>query len=354
MAELVRYSYALDEDGNLVHISSLTEENRREHRYFCLGCGAEMIPRLGKVRVKHFAHARGTEACGGETYLHSLAKRRFREIFTSSDKYEIEYGRYCHCSRSGNCVFEIPEACIAEVPETFDLKKFYDTCEEEVQHDGFIADLLLADSTGKYMSPVMVEILVTHECTEQKKDSGNRIIEIRISSEDDIEALATCHLTESSSVRFHGFNRTSSSTIDGGMRYVQRFVLFRSGAAFVPGLDDFQTCDKFDEKFSQKSVFEMALESDYLGEINTYDCGLVKAMDEGYQPRNCILCRYYKSYADSFDMQPFCCMYKNYGTPRNPGQKDAAQCQYFSLDWKKISAVREVLKDMPMQVLYKG
>lgn len=68
----IKYSYCLDENKNLVHISSVTDENRHSRTFFCLECGQPMIAKIGKVKVPHFAHAADT-ACDGESYLHKLA-----------------------------------------------------------------------------------------------------------------------------------------------------------------------------------------------------------------------------------------------------------------------------------------
>ena len=91
MAGTIKYHYALDETGTLISVEDVCPEDRNKHRYTCLGCGAEMILKAGKVKARHFAHKVNTEHCGVETYLHKLAKRIVKRKFESGGKFEIEY-----------------------------------------------------------------------------------------------------------------------------------------------------------------------------------------------------------------------------------------------------------------------
>lgn len=77
----VKYHYALDEQNRLICIDEVSIEDRHAHSYHCLNCGAGMIPRMGKVRSRHFAHRGDEDNCGNETYLHKLAKRLIKEKF---------------------------------------------------------------------------------------------------------------------------------------------------------------------------------------------------------------------------------------------------------------------------------
>ena len=42
----VKYSYCLNENNELVHISSVTVENRHSHTFHCLECGNELIAKI--------------------------------------------------------------------------------------------------------------------------------------------------------------------------------------------------------------------------------------------------------------------------------------------------------------------
>ena len=127
-----------------------------------------MILKAGKVKARHFAHKINTEHCGAETYLHKLAKRIVKRKFESGGKFEIEYIQTVRCADADTCPFYNELLCKNDVYKSFDLRKFYDTCEEERSSDGYVADILLSDSTGKYSEPVLIEIHVSHKSTEQE------------------------------------------------------------------------------------------------------------------------------------------------------------------------------------------
>jgi hypothetical protein len=57
--EMIKYQYAKDENEKLIEINSLNEENRGNSKFFCIGCGNELIARLGKIKAHHFAHKKG-------------------------------------------------------------------------------------------------------------------------------------------------------------------------------------------------------------------------------------------------------------------------------------------------------
>lgn len=71
------YSYANDQEHNLVHISKA----QRGIEYFCPYCHALMTPHMGKIRRWHFTHKANIENCCYESYLHKIAKSRIREAF---------------------------------------------------------------------------------------------------------------------------------------------------------------------------------------------------------------------------------------------------------------------------------
>lgn len=72
-------AWARDRSGAKVDVRTLDPEARRACAPFaCLGCGEEVVARLGKVRARHFAHRPGS-ACpltAPESALHLDAKER--------------------------------------------------------------------------------------------------------------------------------------------------------------------------------------------------------------------------------------------------------------------------------------
>ena len=179
------YSYALDSESRLISAEKAIKGNE----YRCPNCGGIMIPKQGekRVRVWHFAHKANTENCSYETYLHNIAKRRICECFNESAHFMIQYQSKVRCN--ADCPLGAKQPCEWNDINDFDLKQYYDECEEEKQVDDFRADLLISNSKIKNREPILIEIWVTHRSTEEKLNSGLRIIEIHIEYEEDIDQI---------------------------------------------------------------------------------------------------------------------------------------------------------------------
>lgn len=355
----VKYHYALDEQNRLVCIDEVTEEEKRLHFYHCMSCGAGMIPRIGEVRSWHFAHRGDEDHCGTETYLHKLAKRLVKGKFERKGPFEVGYYREVNCTDLSNCPFAKPEECHTCKLETFDLKQFYDTCVEEQSVDGYFADLLLTSSENPDREPVLIEIQVSHKSTAQKIDSGLRIIEIRIKTEEDIKSLLSAPIVENPDAhfgyvrdvdtigfaKFHNFKKKASMPEPLEKRSIQRFYLFRSGKAFVTNMDGFKSCREVYKKDSDKAIFEASIDCFYLDSPSPYEFGYMAAIQNGIQVRTCQFCKYHRSgYEVGLGLNPiFCCLYKKYGTPENPEPQYARQCQYYRDNKVQIDEIQRLM-----------
>jgi len=195
----VKYYSALDEADNLVYIDDVNEENRNQHNYRCPSCKGPMIPVLGKKNTHHFRH--DVEHCSYESYLHELAKIRFKDAFEQRDKFLVEVDEFFVCDKFGKCFLHnlsdfkkrlknrpIPNGCMDNYKKVLNLKYFYDVCELEKGYKGFIADILLRDSHNKH-EPIFLEIYVSHPCDEEKIQSGIPIIEFKINDEEKLNEL---------------------------------------------------------------------------------------------------------------------------------------------------------------------
>lgn len=351
----VKYNYALNEHGHLVSIKQADQERNDGHTYHCIGCGAGMIARLGKVRVKHFAHHDDEICCGTESYLHILAKRLIKEKFEKNEPFQVGYYRDVKCSDIQTCPFAKDDECHTRKLEIFDLKKFYDTCEEERPVGECIADLLLSNSSKPERKPVLIEIQVSHKCTPKKRDSGLRIIEIRIQNENDIEKLLEAPIVENPDAeygyvrdvetigyaKFYGFKNQSSIPEQLAMRSIQRFYLFRSGKAYVSNMDEFTLCRDIWTKDNDKAIFEVSIDSSYLGNPSPYEFGYVAARQSGFEVKTCLFCKYHRDgYDVGIGVNPiFCCLYKKYGTPENPEAQHARECNYYREDKERLEEI---------------
>lgn len=338
-----KYHYAYDENNAVIDIRNVSTDYKANHSFYCLSCGAEMVAKLGHKNTHHFAHKSRDESCCSETYLHKLGKLLLKSKFENSPTFEIEYLRNIECQKRSFCPFYRSE-CMEHSYELFDFKKYYDTCVEEQSFNNYRADLLLSDSTGKCQDTVFIEICVTHECTQEKQYSGQRIIEIQIKSDDDLYSLINTPIKECRNIKFLGFNKMSKIQKVLVKRNLFRFQLFQSGAAYVSNFEDMPACDV--KKINPKSILELNIDYGYIDDVTAYDYGLITAINMGYEVKNCRLCKYQKSGFETSMSPIFCCLSKKYGTPTYPKQSDAGKCQYFRLDDMRIDVLNKELPNI--------
>lgn len=230
------YNFALDKSERVVCIDSIKRSEKKKNQYHCVVCGKEMIACIGDKNIPYFRHAHAEDEVNyehsNESYLHKLAKKSIKELFDSSDVFNISYAitKSCNC----DCKLRNYQCDGIQKSHEMNLRDYYDTCLEEqcIDVDGsqYRADLLLTSSEFPQREPVLLEILVTHECSAQKKNAA-RIIEIGINSEDDIKRITTASgLQEGENVHFYKFKKKFSEkmTVD-----IPRFVHFPNGKSNV-------------------------------------------------------------------------------------------------------------------------
>jgi hypothetical protein len=211
-----KYPFAINEaDGKPIYIEKLTKENKDLYSYRCFGCDAKLFPILGNIREHHFRHEKGC-SCDPNRYLHEYAKGELKKRFDEEDSFIVKGNVKRVCNKAESCElkkqYNWPE-CEKEEFVTIDLKKLYDTCTSEKGYyqdlpDGnrkYIADLILTNSKDKTIPPVVLEVWVTHECTEDKKRNGGQIIEIKINKEEDAKRPIIESNDELLPIRFYNF-----------------------------------------------------------------------------------------------------------------------------------------------------
>lgn len=146
-------------DGELVCIDDLNEKDRHKN-YTCPGCGCKMDIRLwqkNKEKYEHvgyFVHVgEHSHICNGETYIHEITKHLFKKYF----------------DESGNVLVRINDT-------NKNLKEVYTESKVEGKVGKFKADVLLCGEDKK----LLVEIVNTHSCSEEKINSGYEIIEFNV------------------------------------------------------------------------------------------------------------------------------------------------------------------------------
>lgn len=357
---VVKYKYAfIDEDKDiLISIDDITKENRKQYKYRCISCGRELLPRAisSKYKKAHFYHKEELE-CSGETYLHKLAKLRIKQKFdNSSSPFIIQLNGTISCSNKKSCPLYDAKICQSKCQQLapIDLHCYYDTCEEEKEHHGFIADLLLYHSQNR-RSPVLIEINVNHKCEQKKIDSGLRIIELDVKNEEDIEFFVSHPMIQKTiykykdddepSITFYNFKPKAEERLLYN-RYFERVIYFKSGSVYKPNLDDAIlngvsfSCANLHQKANPQSVAEINIECDYFEFPSSLQCGLVYLRHKGYDIKNCLLCKYYNNDI----LRKGCNLCYKYGTPAQPKQYRAQSCQYYREDPLFINKIEDSLK----------
>lgn len=155
-ARAVQLAWALDRDGRKIAAARLDERSRRDLAPFrCPGCGDPLVPHLGAVRARHFAHEPGSRCplTAPETALHLNAKERLlqlcEEAFTGRGRVVLQ-ARCPECRR----------------PAPLDLALLGDEARDEEPLGALRPDVLVL-SRGR--PALALEVLVTHAVDERKE-----------------------------------------------------------------------------------------------------------------------------------------------------------------------------------------
>jgi hypothetical protein len=218
---MAKYKYAFDKNGLTVSAEAIARKPVNED-YWCIGCESPVIAKVnGEIKKPHFAHKAQVE-CNGETYLHKLGKSAFVETYRKclelGNPFIIKVSATKICTKMSpiimkNCIFE-------EIEKEYDLTDYYQEVFVEKKDGEFIPDVLLV-STKNPDQKIFIEIACTHFLSEKKEQSMNRIIEIPIESEDDIEKIKKASLSPADAM-FVRFNHSSETVTDSECRCARR------------------------------------------------------------------------------------------------------------------------------------
>lgn len=287
--------YAVSQKGVLSHIK---EAHYNSEEYYCPHCGCRMLKRCGNIRAWHFAHdwryANETQkSCSYETYLHGYAKLRLKQWFDESESIILHFQQSIRCNQHESCAL-IHDNCSLVINKSCDLKTLFDTCSIEStvkeSNGNYRADLLLAKESDPSRR-ILIEIKVSHGCTDKKKTSNAQIIEFDVSSEEDIEYIISHDVEPSEKVRYYGFKNLIRKDEGGAIKpmlFFRKFILYRSGKTFCKEID----CQSITDHHSS-SLFELATDipEEYNWYLNLY--GLMTAAERGLRFPNCYLCTHY-------------------------------------------------------------
>lgn len=179
----------IDNEKKIVHINDVDIDVRNNHRFWCIGCGGELKAALGSKNIHYFSHKANESHCSKETYLHKLGKQQVISAFNTQEHFPIILRSRNKCEYYPECnLKKRVKGCTETGDVVIDLKEHYDRCEEEYGYKGFIADVALI-AKEEQRSPIFIEIVVTHKCSDEKRQSGIHIIEWTISDESDVERI---------------------------------------------------------------------------------------------------------------------------------------------------------------------
>ena len=318
---MITYPNAVDENGDVHSIGSITPENRAEHKYFCLGCDKEMVPVLCKDKTDHFRH-KVNDLCNPETYLHNLAKKYLAKMFETQKKFEVSYYATNECPKKEACPLYSQfhwKECFGVTLHTFDLKERYDTCQIEGVYNGYRADVLLTNSQDSDIPPVFLEVSVSHDCTSEKLESGLRIIEMKVRSEDDFKRPIVENKgpmvpikeepkpqysyyryyshpePEPSFIMFYNFDREFQRS---DIKKLDRFVLLTDGRMACQ--DDYVSCGEMENKHLKDTAIEVTFlnlhgEQFFRPKFDLFNLGIAQALIRDLPARHCVYCARYRN-----------------------------------------------------------
>ena len=328
-------TYAIDKTGKLVGINDVP--HGENCGCFCPACKAPLIAKnQGLKRMHHFAHCTGKECkYAFESMLHLLAKEKVREAFLSKSEFWIKFKYRSFCPNIEKCKFIAYENCYSDKFIEFNIKQFYDSCEQEIAYDNINrrSDLKIFSSTNPKRSPIYLEFYVTHASDLEKLHSGNKVIEIHITSEDDVLQLSNCGIIESGycngklqNCAFYGFkNKDYDNNLMSNEIEFVRFILYSSGK--MRCFQDSCNCKHLVK--SNNSLFEMCIHTNV--SLGIYEKVKYIAFQKFGIP-NCTLC---KNFVDSYNGEDkICCLYKLLQIPKNEriDTSRAKTCHYFTIN----------------------
>ena len=229
---------------------------------------------------------------------------------------------------------------ITEVP--FNLKQYYHQCKEEHKYNGFVADLY-CQNKNNIDSPIFIEIKVTHECSEAKKASGIRIIEITIRSEEDIlNIIQSNQLIEGKNVQLYNFKKKELIGDNYKIPF-HKFILYPSTKVYIDTAT--YTCQNYNTH--RKGIFEISLPLEASLLYTTTNGGLYKigktlAYNKGLLKNDCYLCKWV---AQDIDGQHICKLYKRCRTSKYCEDNNSSTCSYFKADSKEIDNILKIFNN---------
>lgn len=333
MSEIM-YKYALTQNNELMDIENLSKINKDNNEYKCISCNEKLIPKLGDINAHHFSHYIKNTVCSRETYLHKLGKMVFHDYYIECKNKNIEYNIEYEFSKECKYYFKkYSKICSYKEEQKFNLIEFFPNIAYQKKVDNFIPDLLLTDKNNK--NQIFIEIFVTHRVTWEKINSKNRIIEINIKNEKDIELIKQNTLSyRDNRINFYNIQKNIvKSNCNGECRKLFNLIYLNKDCEIK--------FDKFTlREIGENSIFEFYI----LNEKEEYNNDLekmfsAKCSKKNLPIKNCNLCRY--NMLDKFEKnknEPIYCKFLNFTC----NSKEAESCESYVQDYKIINRIETI------------
>ncbi|MCR5695628.1 MAG: competence protein CoiA [Marinilabiliaceae bacterium] len=245
----------LDNDKEIIHINEVNSDVRNNHKFWCIGCGGELKAALGNKRIHYFSHKVNESHCSRETYLHKLGKQKVVSAFNTQEQFPIVLRSRNKCERYPECnLKKYVKGCTETGDVLIDLKEHYGRCEEEFGYKGFVADVALI-AKEEHRSPIFIEIVVTHKCSEEKRQSGIHIIEWTINDESDVERIL--FMQTRPNIEFINFNGNKPRYLPTPV-LLDKFYVKDIGGQLIASMEkETIKCYEQDKRTDESSVLEI-------------------------------------------------------------------------------------------------
>lgn len=346
MAE-IQYRFAKDKSGTRIDINDVTSDMQKNVEFFCISCEAPMCAVINTGhKQRFFRHKVVPLNCNKETYLHRLSKQILKDRFDHSDTFEIKLYRAHSCDLYSKCTNNSKNEndCCQEELDSFDLKKWYQECipENRDVEWGMIPDLKLIDTNGTH-NPIWLEVFVTHACTENKLNTGARIIEFKIETEEQAIALQKIDIKESTQITFHNFQRDSSQTIpmERNELEIERHVLLTTGYVQQQNI----SCRESYVLLPANAIASVEV-SETHGPFSGFIARQKFASHGIGNFKHCSWCKYRK---ETYLGDKICICYKSLQIPKEPNLKQAYYCPKYNPIFPEVDRTLTIKDGLTLQ-----
>lgn len=324
----IKYKYAVNAACEVIDIAKLSETDRKD--YECAGCSKIVRPVLGKNRKKHFRHKVAAD-CSVETYLHRMGKMLFERCYIENmEKRQPFYVEFlqplvCMLCKLGPCD-------VGNCYRSYDLTKAFNEIKIEYRDGNLIPDIYLRTSSGEVL---YVEIWVKHAVTDEKINSGKKIIEICIQNEEDLQIFSSGLIScRDNRVKFYNFSPKpiQNDAPELCNKQVIYFAVSPNGKCAIVKDSQYRFYESQNNKECYvKDVLEPSSKA-FIQEVEA-------AYNKGAKVKNCFLCRYHalaKPYQRENDGEPIFCKFLK----KTIASNFAAECEYYKPDPKVFGEQR--------------